>query len=344
MTGPEPYLIPSEAAAELGVSAKALRLYEQRGLLMPVRSAAGWRAYGADEMARAREIVGLRALGLSLAQVARVLNGEPGDLAPVLAAHEAALDDEIRRLNERRDRVRGLRAGLANGETPAAGALAMMVRPVSEVTVAFDLPWPWGGERFELRNNKPITYITGPLGSGKTRFARMIAEALPDATFIGLDRLENEGAVAQAQIAADEALAARVEEALHWLIEEGATETAALTALITALEADGPEALVIDMVEQGLDAATQTALAARLRHRPPGARPLFLLTRSSAMLDLEALGPCEALILCPANHNPPLEVMPYPGAEGYEALATCLAAPEARARTEGVIAWRPEVA
>jgi hypothetical protein len=31
-------------------------------------------------------------------------------------------------------------------------------------------------------------------------------------------------------------------------------------------------------------------------------------------------------------------------APGYEAVATCLASPEVRARTEGVIAWRPQVA
>ena len=29
---------------------------------------------------------------------------------------------------------------------------------------------------------------------------------------------------------------------------------------------------------------------------------------------------------------------------GYEAVATCLASPDVRARTEGVIAWRPQVA
>ena len=80
--------------------------------------------------------------------------------------------------------------------------------------------------------------------------------------------------------------------------------------------------------------------------RPPGlgARPLFLLTRSSAILDLAAMGPDEAIIFCPANHSPPISVAPYPGAAGYEAVATCLASPDVRARTEGVIAWRPEVA
>jgi DNA-binding transcriptional MerR regulator len=82
------FLNPSEAAKRLGVSAKALRLYEQRGLIAPIRTDAGWRAYGPAEMARAAEIVALRALGLSLAQVARVLAGDSQELEPALAAHQ----------------------------------------------------------------------------------------------------------------------------------------------------------------------------------------------------------------------------------------------------------------
>ena len=35
------FLNPSQAAKRLGISAKALRLYEQRGLIAPIRSAAG---------------------------------------------------------------------------------------------------------------------------------------------------------------------------------------------------------------------------------------------------------------------------------------------------------------
>ena len=70
----------------------------------------------------------------------------------------------------------------------------------------------------------------------------------------------------------------------------------------------------------------------------PDRRPLFVLTRSTAILDLSAVGPDEAIILCPANHSPPTRVAPYPGAPGYEAVATCLASPSVRARTEGMIA------
>src|SRR5271154_4659045 len=92
------FLNASEAASRLGVSAKALRLYEQRGLIVPIRSAAGWRAYGPDEMSRAGEIAALRALGFSLAQVARVLDGDSRGLEPALAAHQTILEDRLRQL------------------------------------------------------------------------------------------------------------------------------------------------------------------------------------------------------------------------------------------------------
>ena len=338
------YLNPSDAAERLGISPKALRLYEQRGLIAPVRTAAGWRTYGPVEMARAGEIAALRALGLSLAQVARVLKGEAQDLATALAAHQARLETEARRIAETVEKVRALRSSLAGGEPPRMHELTRLARPAAEIVAAFDLPWPWGGERFELRDVRPLNYIIGPLGSGKTRFSRAVAEHLPGAVFVDLDRAANDAADAQARMETDPALKLRVEQALAWLVEEGATATPALTALLVAIEADADGIPVIDMIEQGLDQPSQEAVSAYLRNRGAGARPLFIMTRSSAILDLGAVGPDEAIILCPANHSPPSRVAPVPGAPGYEAVATCLAAPDIRARTEGVIAWRPQVA
>ena len=341
------YLNPTEAARRLGVSAKALRLYEQRGLVTPVRTEAGWRAYGPAEMARAGEVAALRALGLSLAETARVLAGDAQGLAPALATHQAGLEDRARQLADTLERVRRLRTGLVQGEAPAIGELTRLVAPAMEVRCAFDLPWPWGGERFELRDVRALTYIIGPLGSGKTRLAMRIAETLPGAAFLGLDRFEDDRAAARASgaaLAADAGLKRRTDAALAWLEEDGATASDALSALVAGVEAEGPAALVVDMVEQGLDQATQEAAIAWLRRRGPGARPLLLMTRSSAILDLGLMGEDEAIILCPANHSPPMRVPACPGAPGYEAVATCLASPNVRARTEGMRATRPNAA
>lgn len=280
------FLKASDAAERLGVSVKALKLYEESGLVAPSRTAAGWRAYGPDEMRRASDVAALRALGFSLSEVVQVLNRGSDRLEPALAAHQTVLEARVRALMAARDKVRALRHELA----PAGGP-----------RIAFDLPWPWGGERFELHDIKPLTHITGPLGSGKTRLAMRLAETLPGAVFLGLDR------------------------------------DADLDAL---LEAEGPSAFVVDMIEQGLDEDSQRLLIARLRARGPGVRPIFLLTRSSAILDLELVGCDEAILYCPANHGMPMRVAPHPGALGYDAVASCLATPQVRARTQGVIAWR----
>lgn len=340
MRSSAPFLNPAEAAKRLGVSAKALRLYEQRGLIAPIRSAAGWRAYGPDEMARAGEIVALRALGLSLDHVEGVLDGDAESLESALAAHQETLEGRARQISGVVDKVRRLRADLAAGEAPVAGDLARLLEPRAGAGVAFELPWPWGGERFELRDIRPLTYIIGPLGSGKTRLAKRLAETLPNAAFVGLERMEGGGAAARARLEGDASLRSRVDRTVTWLVGDGAVVSPALVALAVALDSEGPDVLVIDMLEQGLDKATQEALIAYLRCRGPNARPLFFLTRSSAILDLESVGGDEAIILCPANHSPPTHVAPYRGAPGYEAVATCLASPEVRARTDGVIAWR----
>ena len=319
------FLSASEAARRLGISPKALRLYEQRGLIAPLRSDAGWRAYGPKDMERAAEIIALRALGFSLTQVARVLTGDASGLEPALAAHQFTLEARLREAVEALDRLRGLRSDLARGETPTAGELARLLAPTIGLNSAFDLPWPWGGERFELRHIRPLTYITGPLGSGKTRLAMRLAEEL-DGLFLGLDRT------------ADPSSQSKIESTMTLLVQDGATDSPALRALLTGLETSKP--IVVDLIEQGLDRPTQEALIAHLRRRAPGTPPLFVMTRSNSILDLDAAGADEAILFCPANHSPPLRVAPHPGTPGYEALVSCLATPEVRARTEGVIAVR----
>jgi DNA-binding transcriptional MerR regulator len=344
MSASSQFISPSEAAKRLGVSTKALRLYEQRGLIAPIRTANGWRVYGPDEIVRTGEIVALRALGLSLSQIARLVNGNPEGLESALMAHEAVLEGRISQLVGAIERISRMRSDLASGRVPTVTQLARLPERIPGRSVAFDLPWPWGGELFELHDIRALNFIIGPLGSGKTRLAMRIAETLPDATFLGLDRLADGGEKARAQLNSDKALKSRVDTSLAWLVEDGATASDALITLIVQLVSEGSTVLVIDMLEQDLDKATQEAVIAYLRRREPSTQSLFFLTRSSAILDLDAVGPNEAIILCPANHSPPTLVAPLRGTPGYEAVATCLASPEVRARTEGVISWRPKVA
>ncbi len=326
MSSSAQFVTATEAATRLGVSAKALRLYEQRGLIQPVRTAAGWRTYGPAEMARAREIVAFRKLGLSLAQVARVLDGDPAALAAALAAHQGALERDIHAISSSLARVREMRAELAAGRTPDLSEVTRLIG--APPAIAFGLPWPWGGERFELAALEAVTYLTGPLGSGKTRLAQKLAEVLPGARFLDLERQADPDA--EPNIRAD----------LDWLVGEGATESEALKALLAGI-AEGPGGpVVVDLIEQGLDTATQEALAAWLKRRGAADRPLIAMTRSTAILDLDALNG-ETIVYCPANHAPPLVVRGYSGAPGLELVASCLASPDVRARTEGTVAWRP---
>lgn len=88
---PELWLGPSEMAARLGVSSKALRVYEREGLVTPGRSAAGWRAYGPAQAARLHQIMALRGLGLSLKQIRALLVDDKASLADVLVLQRDSL-------------------------------------------------------------------------------------------------------------------------------------------------------------------------------------------------------------------------------------------------------------
>ncbi|WP_327167592.1 MerR family transcriptional regulator [Streptomyces subrutilus] len=117
-----------EAAAAAGTTARALRFYEQRGLLPPpVRTASGQREYGAGEVARVRVIRDLLALGLTVEDLrgcADRLHLLSGDLLPRCGAVEpgaagsgvvgrrlAALDAEIGRLAGLRENLARRAAG-----------------------------------------------------------------------------------------------------------------------------------------------------------------------------------------------------------------------------------------
>src|SRR4051794_23441639 len=87
-------------AALTGVTAKALRHYERRGLLAPHRSAAGYRRYTLRDLARLDRVLALKSLGLPLNRVGALMD----DAEPISVTRDQAPPVEM---------LRGQRAELA---------------------------------------------------------------------------------------------------------------------------------------------------------------------------------------------------------------------------------------
>lgn len=83
----------SVAADLSGMTPQALRLYEDRGLLQPDRTAGGTRRYSQDDLDRLHRIGQLLDEGLNIAGIAAVLE---------LERDNARLRDENRRIRDRK--------------------------------------------------------------------------------------------------------------------------------------------------------------------------------------------------------------------------------------------------
>ena len=76
----------ADVARLTGLTARALRFYEARGLVTPLRTAAGRRYYGPAELERLHQIVAMKRAGLTLAQIQKLSAGRPVDLRRLIAA------------------------------------------------------------------------------------------------------------------------------------------------------------------------------------------------------------------------------------------------------------------
>jgi DNA-binding transcriptional MerR regulator len=124
----ERHLSPAEAARRLGVSVKALRLYESHGFVAPLRSQADWRTYGPAQMARLHQVLALKRLGLPLARIGELLAESAATLAGVLALQEQVLTEEGARVDRALALVRTARGKLAAGEALSIDDLATLTK------------------------------------------------------------------------------------------------------------------------------------------------------------------------------------------------------------------------
>ncbi|MCI3134215.1 MerR family transcriptional regulator [Phenylobacterium aquaticum] len=90
-----------EVARLSGLSIRALRHYDEIGLLKPMTVGEnGYRYYGADELLRLQQILFHRELGLPLDEIRQVLDAPDFDRVAALKTHRVRLAAEARRYRE----------------------------------------------------------------------------------------------------------------------------------------------------------------------------------------------------------------------------------------------------
>lgn len=84
-----------ELAQATGLTVRALHHYDRLGLLSPSRDPGGRRTYGPDDVRRLHQIIALRGFGLSLAEIARLLDGTGTDLRSLLERQLEQTEERI---------------------------------------------------------------------------------------------------------------------------------------------------------------------------------------------------------------------------------------------------------
>jgi len=97
-----------ETAALLGVSTKALRHWEERGLLEPSRTATGYRMYTDADIERGAAIALYRGVGIPIETIAQLIDAPSHTLRNALTRHRAELASQLSAVAEQLDAVDNL--------------------------------------------------------------------------------------------------------------------------------------------------------------------------------------------------------------------------------------------
>lgn len=109
-----------ELARRSGLTVRTLHHYDSIGLLQPSsRSGSGYRLYDDQDVARLHGIQALRGMGLTLAEIASLLDARHGTPLPALIARQiAAIDEQIERSQQLRSKLTLMHSLLATGGQP----------------------------------------------------------------------------------------------------------------------------------------------------------------------------------------------------------------------------------
>ena len=131
-------LTAKECAARIGLTVRGLRLYESRGLISPRRTEKSWRLYGAAEISRLNEILALKRMGLSLAQIANLLEGRAVDLDRTLAIQQSSILQLRNRADQGLALVTAARLKISAGGSLSIADLIALAKETNMAEATFD--------------------------------------------------------------------------------------------------------------------------------------------------------------------------------------------------------------
>jgi DNA-binding transcriptional MerR regulator len=117
-----------QVVRETGLTSRALRFYEARGLVAPLRTHTGRRLYSAAVLERINQIVALKRAGLTLAQIQRLTARRPLDLARLIDAQLEALDTRQTEIAEAKQLLLSVKSRIDRGEPVDVATFCSLIR------------------------------------------------------------------------------------------------------------------------------------------------------------------------------------------------------------------------
>lgn len=118
----------AEVARLTGLTSRALRFYEARGLMAPLRTASGRRLFGTADLERIHSLLALKRAGLSLIQIKRLFDRESIDLRRLIAAQLDILSVQQTALDEARALLTTTLSRIDRGEPIDAETFCSLIR------------------------------------------------------------------------------------------------------------------------------------------------------------------------------------------------------------------------
>lgn len=127
-----------EVAQATGLTARALRFYEARGLVKPLRTAGGRRVYGPGELARLNAVVALKRANFSLARIAELIEGRRADLSRIVAIQLAQIDAQAAALADSRALLLSVQYRIDGGEPIDVATICSLIRTGETIMTSTD--------------------------------------------------------------------------------------------------------------------------------------------------------------------------------------------------------------